>query len=217
MRPHDRAQQTNTRREAMLSSVQQVNEEFFRLFHGLTIGGIIVPSRYAKKSSKDYTEEQENQVYPCIAIQDFVPVIRDGGYVNQQEFVGGLNAEGTKANVYHRPTWMSFRYDVSIASKSYHKFMEMRQYFTEHFVNEVRFIFNKQIVGDEEVGDIVPYKVDATDIPRNDGVFETNYSFDLSVWLYAVPPKEVDVIQQVNITCTEQEPPITDIRVNVEQ
>lgn len=193
----------------MLSSVQQVNEEFFKLFHRLNIGGIVVNSRYAKKSSFDYVEEQRNQIYPCISIQDFAPTIREGGYVDPHEYTGGMNSDNTKAFVYHRPTWMSFRYDVSIASKSYKYFMEMQQYFTEHFVNQLRFVFNKNTFGDSEVGDIVPYTVNITDIPRTDGIFEANYEFDLSVWLYAVPPQEVDVIQEVNVDVGIMEPQVS--------
>lgn len=194
----------------MLSSVQQVNEEFFKLFHRLNIGGIVVNSRYAKKSSFDYVEEQKNQIYPCISIQDFAPTIREGGYVDPHEYTGGMNSDKTKAFVYHRPTWMSFRYDVSIASKSYKYFMEMQQYFAEHFVNQLRFVFNKRTFGDSEVGDIVPYTVNITDIPRTDGIFETNYEFDLSVWLYAVPPQEVDVIQEVNVGVDIMEPQVSE-------
>lgn len=194
----------------MLSSVQQVNEEFFKLFHRLNIGGIVVNSRYAKKSSFDYVEEQKNQIYPCISIQDFAPTIREGGYVDPHEYTGGMNSDKTKAFVYHRPTWMSFRYDVSIASKSYKYFMEMQQYFAEHFVNQLRFVFNKKTFGDSEVGDIVPYTVNITDIPRTDGIFETNYEFDLSVWLYAVPPQEVDVIQEVNVGVDIMEPQVSE-------
>jgi hypothetical protein len=62
----------------MLTSIRQTHSEFFRQFHNLKImvgdKSITLLSRYARKSSFDYVEEQENQIYPCIAIMDYTPV-----------------------------------------------------------------------------------------------------------------------------------------------
>ena len=63
---------------------------------------------------------------------------------------------------------------------------------------EPSFLFNKSVIDDEDsVGDAVPFTVRITDVPRTDGVQEVNYEFTLQVWLYAVEPREVAVIQKV--------------------
>ena len=185
----------------MLTTIRQVNEEFFRTFYNLkmVLGGAekVVLCRYAKKSSHDYVEEQPNQIYPCIAIQDFTPTPKKEWYIDLHSYFGGKSLDGLKAYLYRRPIWMEFRYDVSIAAKSYNDFIGMQDYFMENFVNKTRFLFNKKLSGEDEVGDIVPYEIRQTDIPRTDGVLEMNYEFTCSVWLYPTKPEEVDIIQKI--------------------
>lgn len=189
----------------MLTSIRQVNEEFFRKFYGLkmTMGGEekTILCRYARKSSKDYVEEQETQIYPCIAIQDYSPRIKDEWYVDMKSYFGGKSLDGLTGYLYMRPIWMEFRYDVSIAAKSYNEYLVMQDYFMKNFVYGVRFIFNEQLGGDDLVGDIVPYTIRDNDIPRTDGVYETNYEFTCSVWLQPKTPKEVDLVQSIVIRC----------------
>lgn len=185
----------------MLTTINQVNEEFFKTFYNLVIPIKGVPTpincRYAKKSSFDYSEEQDNQIYPCVAIQDFVPTPKDEWYIDMKAYFGGKSLDGLTGYLYQRPIWLEFKYDVSIASKSYHEFIAMQDFFMENFVYGKRFVFNKKLSGEDLVGDIVPYTVRETDIPRSDGVFEMNYEFTCSVWLYPQKPEEVDLIQQV--------------------
>lgn len=185
----------------MLTSIRQVNEEFFRTFYGLkvTVGGVekTILCRYARKSSKDYVEEQETQVYPCIAIQDYTPTVKDNWYVDMKSYFGGKSLDGLSGYLFMRPIWMEFRYDVSIAAKSYNDFLAMQDYFMENFVYGVRFIFDKHLSGEDLVGDIVPYTVRENYIPRTDGVYEINYEFTCSVWLQPQTPREVDLVQDI--------------------
>lgn len=185
----------------MLTTIRQVNEEFFRKFYGLKMlmGGVekTVLCRYAKKSSYDYVEEQANQTYPCIAIQDYTPTPKKEWYIDMHAYFGGKSLNGLTGYLYQRPIWMEFRYDVSIAAKSYNDFIAMQDYFMENFVYGKRFIFNQQLSGEDTVGDIVPYEIRETDIPRTDGVFEMNYEFTCSVWLYPQKPEEVDIVQKI--------------------
>lgn len=188
----------------MLTSIRQVNEEFFRTFYNLKVmvgkEEKTILSRYAKKSSKDYVEEQENQVYPCIAIQDYTPVPKKEWYIDMRAYFGGKSLDDLTGYLYQRPIWMEFRYDLSIAAKSYNDFIAMQDYFMQHFVYGKRFVFNKQLSGDDMVGDIVPYEIRETDIPRTDGVFETNYEFTTSVWLFPQTPKEIELVQTIVIS-----------------
>lgn len=198
----------------MLTSIRQVNEQFFRKFFGLTIpvggAGKKILCRYARKSSYDYTEEQSQQIYPCIAIQDYVPIPKEEWYIDMQAYFGGKSFDGLKGYLYQRPIWMEFKYDVSIVSKSYNEYMALQDYFMQNFVYGKRFIFNQHFEGEDAIGDIVPYVVRDTDIPRTDGVFETNYEFTCSAWLYPRKPEEVDLIQRIVITFERGDPKITD-------
>lgn len=185
----------------MLTTIKQVNEEFFRKFYGLQIpmdgDTKRVLCRYAKKSSYDYSEEQTNQVYPCIVIQDYAPTPKDEWYIDMHTYFGGKSLDGLTGFLFKRPIWLEFRYDVSIVAKSYSEFVDMQDYFMSHFVCGKRFIFNQQLSGEDAVGDIVPYTIRETTIPRTDGVFEMNYEFSCSVWLYPQQPEEVTLIQEV--------------------
>ena len=193
----------------MLSSISQVNEEFFRLFRGLSIKrkgkDVTLNVRYAKMSSEDYSEEQDKQTYPCIAIQDYVPNPKQEWYVDMHPYFGGITEDGLSGFLYNRPIWMEFRYDVSTATKSYYENVALQDLFLSKFQANVRFLFNKKLSGDDEVGDVVPYTIRATDIPRNDGVFETNYEFTLSVWLYVREPKEVELVRKFIISLRQKE------------
>lgn len=183
----------------MLTSIKQVDTEFFKQFHNLTIPGLSKQAHYRfyKKSAEDYTEEDPNQVYPCIAVQNYTPTLKDEWFVDMKEYFGGLSSDGQRGFLYRRPVWFEFRYDVSIASKSYNDHTALADYFQSHFVcGKLQFLFNKRLDGELAVGDVVPFTVRATDIPRIDGVYETNYEFTLSAWLYLVEPEEVATIQQ---------------------
>lgn len=187
----------------MLTSISQVNEEFFKLFSGIKItdhvtgAEISVRSRFARKSAQDYVEEQENQVYPCIAIQDYQPTLADDWWVDFKEYAGGLSVDGLTAYLYRRPIWMDFRYDVSIATKDYFQSQSLKNLFLSRFIAQPKFIFNQVDIEGDILGDIVPYTVRTTDVPRTDGVLEVNYEFTLRAWIYAVEPHEVETVQQI--------------------
>lgn len=187
----------------MLTSISQVNEEFFKLFSGIKIkdhttgSEISVRSRFARKSAQDYVEEQENQVYPCIAIQDYQPTLAEDWWIDFKEYAGGLSTDNLTAYLYRRPIWMDFRYDVSIATKDYFQSQSLKNLFLSRFIAQPKFIFNRTVIDGDEVGDVVPYTIRTTDVPRTDGVLEVNYEFTLRAWLYVVEPREVDVVQQI--------------------
>lgn len=192
----------------MFTTIEQVHEEFFKLFfkYQIKVSGEQkdIHFRYAKKSGIDYAEEQENQVYPCIVIQDYTPELKEEWFVDLKKYLGELSEDGLKGYLYQRPVWMEFRYDVSICAKSYFEYKALQQSFFNKFFTQERFILNKtDIENGGQVGDIVPYEVTATDIPRMDGVSETNYEFTLSVWLSPDNVEEVDIIKEVILKITE--------------
>lgn len=194
----------------MLTSIKQVHEEFFKQFFRLKIpfksGPQEVHTRYARKSSYDYSEEQDNQIYPCIVIQDYTPELKEDWFIDMRQYFGGLSSDGLKGYLYRKPVWMTFKYDVSIVSKSYLEFIAMQDYFLQHFVYGTGFIFDKKFAGDETVGDVVLYKIRETDIPRTDGLYEKNYEFTLFPWVYPQTPVEVETIQEIVIGLTRYAP-----------
>ena len=185
----------------MLKSIREVNEEFFKQFRGIKIlikgKEVEVPIRYARKSGKDYVEESKQQLYPCIAIQDHSPKIKDEWYLDMKSYFGGISLDGLSGYLFRRPIWFEFVYDVSIVAKGYYEFTALKDYFLSTFGSDVQMLFNKRLSGDDAVGDVVGYTIRSTDIPRTDGVFETNYEFTCSVWVAPIEPKAVDVIKKI--------------------
>lgn len=185
----------------MLKSIREVNEEFFKQFRGIKIlikgKEVEVPIRYARKSGKDYVEESKQQLYPCIAIQDHSPKIKDEWYLDMKSYFGGISLDGLSGYLFRRPIWFEFVYDVSIVAKGYYEFTALKDYFLSTFGSDVQMLFNKRLSGDDAVGDVVGYTVRSTDIPRTDGVFEINYEFTCSVWVAPVEPNAVDVIKKI--------------------
>ena len=185
----------------MLKSIREVNEEFFKQFRGIKIlikgKEVEVPIRYARKSGKDYVEESKQQLYPCIAIQDHPPKIKDEWYLDMKSYFGGISLDGLSGYLFRRPIWFEFVYDVSIVAKGYYEFTALKDYFLSTFGSDVQMLFNKRLSGDDAVGDVVGYTIRSTDIPRTDGVFEINYEFTCSVWVAPVEPNAVDVIKKI--------------------
>ena len=196
----------------MLYSIADVNEQFFAALQGITIHDAKTKTdkpvwvRYAKESSGDYTESKKPaQVYPCVVIADFTPRLHPDWYVDLHTYAGGLSRDGLTAYIYRRPIRMEFHFDVSIATKSYFDYVALKDFFLTHFQANTRLLLNKRLEGELEVGDIVPYEVRATDIPRNDGVFETNYEFTLSPWVTPITPEQVQVIQELAISANPKD------------
>lgn len=192
----------------MLTSIKQVDTEFFKQFYGINIPGISKPVnfRYYKKSADDYSEEDENQTYPCIVVQNYAPTLKPEWFVDVRNYFGGLSSDGQKGYLYRHPIWFEFRYDVSVVAKGYSDYTALINYFTTHFLGEkLRFLFDKRLDGEMAVGDVVPFRVTPTNIPRLDGVYETNYEFALSVWLNLIEPQEVDTIQQAILTLIQED------------
>ena len=189
----------------MFKTIAQVNEQFFQKFHGVSVvvNGVSTPIlyRYAKKSSKDYTEEQEQQIYPCFAIQDYNPTVKQEWWIDLTRFEHvDLEEDADNALLYSRPVWMSFVFDVSIAAKSYHEYTALKDYMLARFNTTYVFLFDNPDLFETETSIIrIPYKLTSSDIPRNDGVFETNFSFDLSVWMLPNDPEVVTLIKSITI------------------
>lgn len=185
----------------MFNSISDFDRAFMSLFSNviLPIKGVdtSIYYRYYKKSSENYVEEEE-QKYPCIIVQDYTPKPREDWFIDLREEMGETSVDGLTMKMYRKPMALTFNYDVSICSKSYNSQSALKNYFTREYLNKTAIILNKVDMGIMgEVGDVIPLRVDIMDIPRTDGVFETNYNFKLDAWVHIQEPRDVDIIKNV--------------------
>lgn len=191
----------------MLNTISQVNEQVFKILVDATktvvlppdVASGIVPTvsvRYAKKSGKDFVQETD-QAYPCIAIQDYTPNPKDDWFVDQHKYVEGFAEDGLTAHLFQNPLHLEFRYDVSIAAKSYKEFMALKNMMFKKFLTKDSLLLNQKLTGHDAVGDVATYTLRTTDMPRTDGVQETNFEFTLAAWVHLTDPEEVTLIQNV--------------------
>ena len=191
----------------MFNSIREVYTEFFKLFEGKVSitdskTGSVKPVlvRYSKKSSGDYTEETPQQIYPCVSIQDYTPTIHDRNTIYHNTYVGGRTEDGEQGYTYTRPIQFEFRFDVSVAAKKYLDWTAIRDYFFTHYVGEKRLLLNSRLSGEFEVGEICPIlDIRITDIPRTDGVFETNFEFTLAVWIATKDAEIATLVKEVQV------------------
>ena len=173
---------------------------------------IPVPFRFYKKSSVDYTEEQLQQMYPVIAIQDYTPKISPLWNPNFQEYYANYiidpNPENNStATKYYQPAYLRFRFDVSSACLHYLQNISLEDYFSPYLYGVVA-IFNEVDFDDGAVGEPVSLKVTPNDLPREDGVFETNYEFLFDAWVQIRTPEDVDLITQFIWNLESIAPPV---------
>ena len=120
----------------MLTSIRQTHSEFFRQFHNLKImvgdKSITLLSRYARKSSFDYVEEQENQIYPCIAILDYTPVPSRDWFVDMKTYFGGKGFSELTGYLYRRPIHMNFVMMLVLCQRVIMNFLQCRIISTLH-------------------------------------------------------------------------------------
>lgn len=181
----------------MFHKIIDVHTAVFKYFSERISEELGVSVRYARKSSHDYSEEQPQQVYPCVAIQDYAPVPKENWWIEYKAFHRATSVDGKTGYLYYLPLWMDFRYDVSIASKSYTEYLRLQQWFLENTIAEDEITLESFKVGGVETGEPIPIATRAQDVPRTDGVYETSYEITFSVWLYVREPVGIETVQEV--------------------
>ena len=181
----------------MFHKIIDVHTAVFKYFSERISEELGVNVRYARKSSFDYSEEQPQQIYPCVAIQDYAPVPRENWWIEYKPFHRATSEDGKTGYVYYLPLWMDFRYDISIASKSYKDYLRMQQWFLENTIAEDEITLESFVVGGMETGEPISITTRTQDIPSTDGVYETNYEITFAVWLYAREPVGIETVQNI--------------------
>ena len=94
---------------------------------------------------------------------------------------------------YAHPIPFTFMYQVSFASKvdAHHQAMCQWAYKTFDLTNQGCFVYNREVIAGFYVkGDYCGYEVETREIPREDGVFEFQMDFKVTVYIALIDPVE---------------------------
>lgn len=172
---------------AVKKPVKGDNREFPMLAINKTDGGykdFLV--RYYKRGGSNRLEELK-AIYPCIVIQDFQPEI-DTSIVFAKNWVEGAVDEirGRREKIY-LPIPVTCRFQVSAVTDYLKDIQASNDWFQRNFTFSGAgfFLFNKQQTALGLAGDVVRYKAEFEDVPRDDFRFEYSYTFELFGFLHA--------------------------------
>lgn len=199
----------------MHTKISEIKEAFYKEFYNSPIiltsrdgADVTVNVRHAEKSSANYTEEELQQLYPCIAIYDYPAELSKKWsntghkyYADQRSSLG--NNVIDIATAYYEPVFLTFKFDVSFVAKMYNHYSQLEEYFLKNYLWRDVLIIDKKLVGDEIIGESCFLYTKPTKIPRPDGVFEINYEFTFDAWLQVQDPEDVDLITQLNINIAQ--------------
>ena len=208
----------------MITSIKQVYQGFFQQFLGdngsggflrkfLLIDDTRFTVKYFKESSKDYTEASVES-YPTISIQPYIPTPKDSWTSNfnktRDAYYVDETGEVTGGEIFKHSIRYQCRIEVSCAAKAESEQISVINYFIQNFdwSNEACLkISGHQIYGAmDKVYDFIPYKIEASDSPRTDGIFETVYTFNLEFNVYkeanTLISKE-EIIESLNLIVTQ--------------
>lgn len=192
----------------MLHKVSDVSSQFFNLFLEETVEESIVGDtrvhpmlqipttqktmvRYYKRSGESSVEDLK-EYYPCIVIQDFKPKVNKEIVFGKDWMEGVIDTIKKQVEIVYLPVPMIFRYQVSSITGRRKDDEVIYDWFLSKFSFNVpaSFEFNKFTTQDYGyVADFVPYKCSFSEIPREDGRFESVYDFELKLFLHAKSKK----------------------------
>ena len=142
--------------------------------------------RYYKRGGSNQLEELK-AIYPCIVIQDFQPEI-DTSIVFAKNWIEGAVDEirGLREKIY-LPIPVTYRFQVSSVTDYLKDIQAANDWFQQNFTFSGTgfFLFNKQQTALGLAGDVVRYKSEFEEVPRDDFRFEYTYTFELFGFLHA--------------------------------
>ena len=127
------------------------------------------------------------EYYPCLIIQDFTPEI-DKMRIYGKDFVEGfIDAVSGKREYITLPVPMIARFQVSAVSRRQREKTAAMDWFLQNFeFQRPDFLLLNKIETEEgPVGDVVGYTSMFSDVPREDGRYETAYDFTLRTVIHA--------------------------------
>jgi hypothetical protein len=187
-------------------SISGVHDEFYGIFledatenflpdtvdtnFFLDISGNSVLIKHAFKGGQK--EFQETLIYyPAIIIKDFVPKIdKQRALFVRDYYEGGFSKIVTPyetlfyAEKIYFPVPLEFFYQVSVVSKIQTEHASIMNWFYSKFYNTSgSFLLNKTETEIGDLGVVVPYTIDLSDVPREDGVYEFVVDFKLKTYV----------------------------------
>lgn len=160
---------------------------------------VSVKVRYADMSSKDYTEEQLQQMYPAISIYDYAPELanawNNGAYERYVQDLREPDEDGkpTRGTIFYEPLLLTFRFDVQAAAKSYHEMMAIENALFLKLMYEP-FWLRHEVIAGEDIGESVNLNVTPTRTNRIDGVHEVIFECDFDTFVAIKEPTDVDLV-----------------------
>jgi len=172
--------------------------------HGLVT--LSIPVEYSRKSKKDYTELSDEK-YPKCIIEDKLPELdpewNDNYKKTYGDFTRDVDGNIIKSYEFKEPLRFIFRYDVSVFTYGSLEKWSINNHFLSKYRKQGSFIFNKTVINtvnyDSEVGDVVAYVLNSSEISRRDGIFEMHYEFELKTHIAITKGTEYETVQQLII------------------
>lgn len=190
---------------------QAFMEELLRVPATITTekGTMTVPMRYARKSANDYTEEQAQQVYPVISVYDHEVRPSEDWSLTGHKYVKNYREDEGKATTYFEPSYMQYRFDVSIACKEPLQYWALEDYMHKRFIGTDKLLLDRELILGYEVA--IPVLIETTPqfIPRQDGVHECNYEIVFNAFTRGKEPEDTDTIMDVIIKLFSKHPEAT--------
>lgn len=190
----------------MLTSLQNVHEEFFKLFiPTITVGSLVIPVRYARSSRLNLTEKS-SESYPICVIYDKQPEFDTQWTDSFFEYVGGYRFNDisdtkkiTDAYVYKEPIRFICSYDVTFYLKGIKDKWKVIDYILSNHGKNGTFVFNKVTLSNNQqegdIGDVVFYDLTMYENQRQDGIVELNFQFQLSAMVDIQTEVDKTVVQ----------------------
>jgi len=142
--------------------------------------------RYYKKGGESSAEDVR-EFYPCFVIQDFQPEI-DKRRLWGRDYIDGIYDDVNKTTEkIILPIPFMYKFQVSVVAKRKREIDSANDWFMQNFSlhRPDCFTFNSFDTDEGKVGDIVPYRIEFTEIPREDRRFEYAYDFTLDTTIHA--------------------------------
>ncbi len=188
----------------MFTTIKDIFSAFVSEFTDtpIVVDSKTIPVIYGRKSKNDLTEVTKKS-YPLISILDYTPKISEIYGKNYQQslddFTQLVAGKYEKGKLFDEPRLFEYKIDVTLFTKDPYFKLSVNDYFFAKYEEIGNFEFNKVEIDDVFVADIVPYKIEVTEIERSDGVFEVNYEFTLTPMVAIKDGEEKDLVTQVNL------------------
>lgn len=158
--------------------------------------------RFFNRSGASKVEDFHEQ-YPCVVIQDFAPEI-DRARLLPREFVeGAANTDTWEVQKVYLPLPFNFRFQVSAVADNSRDINIMFDWFARYFEvvqGNGFFTFKRELSPDfGEVGEIVPYTLNYSNLERGDGRYEYVFDFLLKANLHLKSAEWHTMVQDIEM------------------